>query len=340
MNSAHSHRGQTRIRSFIAALLAGGCVILLNGCNCACTNAAAASQPSTQAAVPQDTGEPAAGQPVFNTDEEAASVLVDAAKACNHEEVHRLLGPDWKNLVSGDPVEDANAFKEFADRASEHMQLEQTNDSTAILHVGNDDWAFPIPIVKDSEGQWFLDTPAGEQEILCRRIGRNELEAIGVCHAYVQAQREYESEDRDGSGVMKYAQRILSTPGKHDGLYWETDNPQDASPLASQIAKAKVEGYSLQPGKHQPYHGYHFRILAAQGPDAPGGQYSYVINGNMVAGFALVAFPADYGSSGIMTFIVNQSGVVYQKDLGPDTVTLARQMHEYNPDSSWTPVKD
>jgi hypothetical protein len=323
-------------RNLIVSLVTA---FLIGGCSSSSGNPPPATQPAL-ATLPQDTGEPAADQPVFDTDEQTASALVDAAKNLNHEEVHRLLGPEWKDLVSGDPVEDADAFKEFADRAAEHTQLEHSNDSSTILHLGKDDWTFPIPIVKDSEGKWFLDTAAGVQEVMCRRVGRNELEAIQICHVYVEAQREYSQRDADGSGVVKYAQRILSTPGQHDGLFWDTDNPQDASPLAAQIDKARLEGYTPEPGKHKPYHGYHFRILRAQGPAAPGGQYGYVINGNMVAGFALVAFPAEYESSGVMTFIVNQSGKVYQKDLGPNTLDLARQMHEYNPDDSWTLVKD
>ncbi len=252
--------------------------------------------------------------------------------------MHQLLGPAWKELVSGDKVEDANAFKDFAARASERAQLEKMDDSTSILHVGKDDWRFPIPIVRRSDGKWFLDTESGKAEILARRIGKNELEAIQICRIYVDAQREYASRDWDGSDVVKYAQKILSTPGKMDGLYWTASAGQDPSPLAQLVAQAKMEGYEPTPGKPAPYHGYRFRVLRRQGPAAPGGQYDYTINGNMVAGFALIAYPAEYGSSGIMTFIVNQRGKVYQKDLGIDTNQIARHITAYNPDSSWTPV--
>ena len=288
----------------------------------------------------QVSGEPGQGQPLFDSDDAAVSALLAAVKAQDHDQVHRLLGPAWQELVSGDKVEDANAFKEFADRAAEHMRVEKKDDSTSILHVGKDDWRFPIPIVKASDGKWFLDTEAGKDEILARRIGKNELEAIQICRLYVQAQREYASQDRDGSDVLKYARRILSTPGKMDGLYWSDPAGQEQSPFARMIAQEKLEGYNPTPGQHTQYHGYRFRVLKRQGLSAPGGKYDYVINGNMVAGFALVAFPAEYESSGIMTFIVGQRGKVFQKDLGPNTSEAAAHITEYNPDSSWTLVKD
>jgi hypothetical protein len=253
--------------------------------------------------------------------------------------VHLLLGPAWKDLISGDKVEDANAFKEFAARAAEDAHLEKVDPSTSILHVGSDDWRFPIPVVRGGDGKWFLDTESGKAEILARRIGKDELEAIQICRIYVEAQREYANTDPDGSGLFKYAQKILSTPGKMDGLYWTASAGEEPSPLADLIARAKLEGYTPTPGKPAPYHGYRYRILKRQGPSAPGGKYDYVINGNMIAGFALIAYPDDYGSSGIMTFIVGQRGTVYQKDLGADTLQIARHITAYNPDSSWTPVK-
>jgi hypothetical protein len=268
--------------------------------------------------------------------------MLAAVKADDHDQVHLLLGPAWKELVSGDKVEDANAFHEFAQRASERTRLQKQDDTTSIVFVGNDDWPFPIPIVKTPDGsKWFLDTEAGKTEILARRIGENELDTIDVCRAYVAAQREYAAKDRDGSGVLKFAQRILSTPGKMDGLYWPAAPGQEQSPFANLFATAAAQGYQQTAGHpHEPYHGYHFRVLKRQGPAAPGGASDYVINGNMTAGFALVAFPVDYESSGIMTFIVNQDGKIYQKNLGPNTVDLARHMTEYNPDSTWTLVKD
>lgn len=317
-----------------AGLLASATLLLPAGCNSTVTSPPVPTPAQTQPA-------PAPGQPVFDSDDEALNAMLAAVKAQDHEQVHRLLGPAWKELVSGDKVEDADAFKEFAQRAAERTRLQQQDDATAIVYIGNDDWPFPIPIAKTSDGKWFFDTEAGKTEILARRIGENELDTIDVCREYVKAQRDYAATDRDGSGVLKYAQRILSTPGKMDGLYWDAAAGQEQSPFGHFFATAATQGYAQTTGHpHEPYHGYHFRVLKRQGSAAPGGKYDYVINGNMIAGFALVAFPVDYESSGIMTFIVNQQGKIYQKDLGPDTTELARQMSEFNPDSSWTPVKD
>jgi hypothetical protein len=284
---------------------------------------------------------PGEGQPLFASDDEAMSAMLTAVKDQDHEQVHTLLGPAWKELVSGDKVEDGNAFKEFAERAAERTRLQRQDDSTSIIYVGNDDWPLPIPIAKTSDGKWFFDTEAGKTEILARRIGANELETIDVCRKYVEAQREYASKDRDGSGVRKFAQRIISTPGNTDGLYWSATSDQEQSPLGLLFAAAATQGYDLAAGhSRQPYYGYRFRVLKQQGPAAPGGMCDYITNEGMTGGFALVAFPEDYESSGIMTFIVNQQGDVYQKDLGAETTKLARQMTEYNPDASWTLVKD
>jgi hypothetical protein len=320
-----------------AGFLAGGALLLLllaSGCQ-STPGSPAASMPAPVAGVPGP------GQPLFTSPDEAMHALLTAVKAQDHDQVHLLLGPAWKELVSGDKVEDANAFKEFAARAAERTRLQKQDDTASILYVGNDDWPFPIPIAKAPGGQWFFDTEAGKTEILARRIGANELDAIRVCRTYVLAQREYAGKDRDGSDVLKFAQRIISTPGKMDGLYWNVTPGQEPSPLGRLYAAAATEGYEQTAGHpHEAYHGYHFHVLRRQGGAAPGGRYDYVINGNMVAGFALVAFPADYEDSGIMTFIVNQNGKVYQKDLGPDTRESARHMTEYNPDGGWTLVKD
>jgi hypothetical protein len=217
-------------------------------------------------------------------------------------------------------------------------RLEKDGDDKVALIFGREDWPFPIPLVRDQAG-WSFDTAAGEQEILARRIGRNELGAIDVCRAYVQAQRNYASADHDGTGVMKYAQHIASTPGKRDGLYWPAVEGEPLSPFGPLVASAVAQGYSKKADKPTPYHGYLFRVLTAQGPHAPGGAYSYIVNGNMIAGFALVAYPVDYGNSGVMTFIVNQQGVVYQKDLGDDTGAIAAKMTLYDPDQSWEKVE-
>lgn len=283
---------------------------------------------------------PALPQPTFDSDGDVVNALLAAVRSQDHEQVHRLLGPGWKELTSGDKVEDANDFKDFAARAAEHVRIEKRDESTSALRVGSDNWLFPIPIVKNSDGKWFLDTEAGKSEVLARRIGQNELEAIAICRLYVKAQRQYASQDRDGSGGMKYAQRILSTPGRRDGLYWHAADGSEQSPFARLIAEEKVEGYQPTSGNHAPYRGYRYRVLKRQGADAPGGKRSYVINGNMTGGFALIAYPAAYESSGVMTFIVNQDGIVYQKDLGTDTGNLARHVTEYDPDGSWTRVQD
>ena len=332
-----NNRKTTCIFWALSCITAGG--ILLGAAGCGNT---ATPPPLTSAQTPEQApGAPGVGQPLFASDSEAMDALLGAVKAQDHDKVHEILGPAWKELVSGDKVEDGNAFKEFAAHAAEHTELQKKDATTSIINVGKDSWPFPIPIAQTADGKWFFDTEAGKAEILNRRIGGNELDTIQVCRDYVQAQREYASKDRDGSGVLKYAQRILSTSGKMDGLYWSVNPGQEPSPFGPLMGQAAMEGYEQTTGHpHEPYHGYHFRVLKQQGPAAPGGQYNYVINGNMIAGFALVAFPADYGSSGIMTFIVSHQGKVFQKDLGPDTSEIAKKMIEYNPDSSWTVVND
>jgi hypothetical protein len=325
------------IGRIVAGLLAGASLLLVSGCNHVANSSPTVISAQTAAQAP---GAPGQGQPVFDSDDQVAGTLLAAVKAQDHEQVHHLLGPAWKELVSGDKVQDAGAFKEFADRAAEQTRLEKHPGEASILHVGKDDWAFPIPIARTSEGKWFLDTEGGKEEILARRIGKNELEAIKICRIYVNAQREYASQPRDDSDVLKYAERILSTPGKMDGLYWNVPAGGEQSPFGRLIAQEKLEGYQPAPGQHEPYHGYRFRVLKQQGAAASGGKYSYIINGNMVAGFALIAYPVDYESSGIMTFIVNQRGKVFQKDMGANTPEIARHVTEYSPDSSWKLVKD
>jgi hypothetical protein len=321
----------------VAGLLGAGSLWLAGGC---ANDTKAPQSPAATQPLAQFPGEPGAGQPVFDSDADAVNALLAAVKAQDHEQVHHLLGPEWKALASGDKVADADDFKDFAARAAERMRIEKQDDSTSVLHVGSDDWPMPIPIVRDSAGKWFLDTEAGKAELLARRIGRNELEAIRICRQYVAAQHEYASQDRDGSGVLKYARRILSTPGKHDGLYWSATGGQPPSPLALLIGDEKREGYQPAAGKHSPYRGYRYRVLLRQGANAAGGARDYVINNNMTGGFALIAWPVEYGASGIMTFEVNQDGRVYQKDLGTDTVNIAMHTKEYNPDSTWVVVKD
>ena len=207
-----------------------------------------------------------------------------------------------------------------------------------ILYVGNEEWPFPIPLVKEGQA-WRFDTAAGAQEILYRRIGRNELTTIRVCQAYVDAQQEYAEQAHDGKPAGVYAQKIASTPGKHDGLYWKSDDPEQLSPLGEFAAEAAAEGYRNVKGQPAAYHGYIFRILTGEGDPAKAGAGSYIVNGEMRGGFALLAVPAVYGSSGVMSFMVNQSGVVYEKDLGPNTTTLAAKINQFNPDSGWQKVE-
>jgi hypothetical protein len=278
-------------------------------------------------------------QTTFATPDEAAKAIVDAAAKSDKDALMAILGPQGEDVLSsGDEVADKAALDRFVAAAKQATRLEKVGDDKVIINVGSDDWPMPIPIVKGADG-WYFDTAAGEDEIINRRIGGNELGAIDVCRAYVQAQREYASKDRDGSGVLKFAQRVTSSPNKQDGLYWPASAGGEVSPFGPLVADAIKEGYQKKGDQPIPYHGYYFKVLRAQGPHAPGGDYEYVINGNMIAGFALVAWPAQWAVSGVMTFIVNQQGIVYQKDLGDQTDTIVAKMAKYDPDSSWTRVQ-
>ena len=276
-------------------------------------------------------------QTVFQSPEEAMKALVDAIQAGDTGKVMSILGPDSKDVIySGDEVADKNNHAKFVKEYQEKVRFVKDKDQVSVI-IGNDSYPMAIPLIKKDAG-WIFDTPAGREEILKRRIGRNELGAIKVCQEYVQTQREYASIDRDLDGVMQYAQRFCSAPGKRDGLYWEAPEAEASSPLGSLVAAAAGEGYAS--GKvcaiaPEPYHGYLYKILMAQGSNAPGGAYSYVINGNMIAGFALVAWPAEYGVSGVMTLVVNQNGIVYEKDLGASTNETAKAMTAYDPDTTW-----
>ena len=277
----------------------------------------------------------AAAQQHFPSPEAAVKAIETAARASGPEALVAVLGPDGDQIASsGDPVADAAARKRFATAVRERTRLEPNTEGTlAILHLGRDDWPFPIPIVHDAEG-WKFDTAAGKEELLNRRIGRNELATLASCRAYVDAQYEY------ATHFGTYAERLSSTPGKRDGLFWEATG-KDQSPLGPLVADATGEGYDLG-GAHEgptPYHGYYFRILTAQGSHAAGGARSYLRDGRMTDGFALVAWPADYGSSGVMTFVVGTQGVVFQKDLGERTAEVAKTITAYDPDESWEPTR-
>jgi len=322
------------LRMFTAASVIGAAIWLpfLSGCSTTATGSAA----------PAPTGLPGAGQQLFDSDDQAAAALVSAAKAHDTDALGHILGPSTAAFMSGDKVEDANALDRFAKNAGDHMELEKKDAGSSIVDIGADKWPFPIPVRRLDNGKWFFDSDAGKEEILARRIGSNELETIRVCRAYVEAQLQYATEDHDGSGVYAYAQHFISHKD-HDGLYWPAKENDEQSPLGELVAKATLEGYT--PGSHdesqpQPYHGYLYHILTAQGPNAPGGKYNYIINGKMIAGFGLVACPADYGNSGVMTFLISHQAKLYQKDLGPDSARIARGMKVYNPDSTWTLVKD
>lgn len=273
-------------------------------------------------------------QKTFASPEQAVAELVAADRSGDTASLESIFGPDGKKLIySGDPVSDKQWRQKFVGAYEKQNRIEKEGDDKAVLVIGEHNWPYPIPIVKQG-GSWHFDTRAGAEDILDRRIGRNELNTIKVCRAYVDAQREYASKDRNGSGLPEYAQRFLSTSGKHDGLYWAVAAGEEESPLGPLVARASKEGYDTS-GKRVPYHGYYYKILKRQGENAPGGAYDYIADGHMIGGFALLAFPAQYGVSGVMTFLVNQDGIVHQKNLGPETATVAEHMDSFNPDDTW-----
>jgi hypothetical protein len=284
-------------------------------------------------------GAAAAKQKTFSSPEEGIKALIDATKKNDMKEILQILGPEAKPfLETGDPVSDRETRERFVKSYEESNKLVKSGDTKAVLEVGKDAWPLPIPLVKENAG-WRFDTQEGKEEIVNRRIGRNELDVIQVCLAVVDAEREYYQRDPDGDKLLQYAQKFISTKGKRDGLYWETKPNEQPSPLGPLVARARGEGYKGADGKPIPYHGYYYKILTGQGKDAPGGAYDYLVRGKMMGGFGMVAYPAQYGSSGIMTFIVNHDGVVYQKDLGAKTASVAQSMTKFNPDKTWTAVK-
>jgi hypothetical protein len=278
-------------------------------------------------------------QKTFASAEEAVKALIDAAKAGNQEELMAIFGPAAKDVLSsGDAVEDKAVRERFLKAYEAKNALVQDGDARAVLQIGPHDWPFPIPIVKKNQ-QWSFDTKKGKEELNNRRIGRNELSTIQTCLAYVDAQREYAAKDRDTDGLFEYAQKFVSTPGTKDGLYWEAKPGEEESPFGDLFARATREGYKKTDNKPTPYHGYFFKILKAQGKNAPGGAYDYVVKGRMIGGFGMVAYPANYGVSGVMTFVVNHDGIVYEKNLGKDTAKIAQAMKLFNPDKTWKKVE-
>ncbi|MGW8195382.1 MAG: DUF2950 domain-containing protein [Desulforhopalus sp.] len=281
----------------------------------------------------------AMAQLTFASPGEAVNALAEALQAKDQKALEAIFGPVGRDIVdSGDPVEDKLGQQKFLDLFKEKNSLEQTGE-TVILSVGSKDWPFPVPIV-NRKGSWYFDSAQGVEEILARRIGKNELSAIQFCLAYVDAQQEYVLKDRDSDGLLEYARKFFSNEGRKDGLYWKTNAGEEQSPLGPSAAMAEKQGYRFNNEKPTPYLGYYYRILTGQGANAQGGAYDYLVKGKMIGGFGLVAYPAQYENTGVMTFIVSYPGVVYQKDLGPNTEQIAQTMTLFDPDSTWQRVED
>jgi hypothetical protein len=325
MNSSKMNSIAAKILSTVLAI--AGCCILSSA-----LRAVPQTKASTSMAAPPQ-------EKTFDTAQQAAEAVILAAQNDDAAALLEIFGPDGKDFIAtGDEVQDKNSRAAFAALAREKMHVDTPphNGKRAILSVGNEDWPLPVPLVKQ-DGKWHFDSKSGRTEIVDRRIGTNELDAISICRGYAEAQKEYASEIHDDSGVNQYAQRIISTPGKHDGLSWRNPDGSEGGPSGEAVAKAIEEGYTNKSG---PYHGYYFKTLKGQGPAAPLGQLDYVLNGVMIGGFAMVAWPAEYQITGVQTFIVSYDGNVYQKDLGPDTAKIASAMERYNPDKTWQRTDD
>ncbi len=284
-------------------------------------------------------------QKLYASPDEALADLIAAARTEDRARLHEIFGPDVNNLLSPDPVQQSQDFVSFTSNVAVKSQLVKVDDSKYTFNIGDGDLPFPVPIVRSGD-RWRFDTRAGADELLTRRIGEDEMKTILTCRAYAAAQWDYfEDGDWDNDLVQEFAQKFISSPAQKDGLYWPTSSLEDPSPLGPLVVRAAYEGYKgkrdAQGNVQQtPYHGYYFRILKAQGSHAPGGAHGYVTNGNMIGGFALIAYPAKYGSTGVMSFIVNQQGRVYEKDLGANTATVAVAMSAYDPDPTWKPVAE
>jgi Protein of unknown function (DUF2950) len=312
--------------------IAAGVAIVLGALPVAAADTAAKQGTTTKAkAAPQT-------QASYASLEAAAKALYGAIKSQNVKSIYKVLGPGSENLIyTGDEVADRQMRERFIAAYDKSIKIELEGDMKATLLTGENEWPFPFPLVKGAKG-WQFDAKAGAEEMVNRRIGENELFAITFCLAYGDAQREYAEHDRNGDGFLEYAQQFRSSEGKHDGLYWATKEGEPASPLGPLAAQAKREGYTSKDPGPTPYHGYYYRILTGQGKDAPGGAYDYMVKGKMIGGYALLAYPARWGASGVMSFICNHDGVVYQKNLGADTDKLAARVTLFNPDASWTKV--
>jgi hypothetical protein len=315
-----------RFPSFLAIALAAGAWNIL--------------PTSLQAAEPKD-AQPVVAQRSFASPDEAIKALQTATEAKDKAALREIFGPEYDKLATGDEVQDANNAQKFAAAMAEGCNSVKEGDDKITLEVGTNNWPMPIPLVK-ADGQWHFDTATGKEEIINRHIGKDELHAIGVCRAYVTAQQQYAGTNTDAGGGAIYALKFKSTPGKKDGLYWPSAENEPASPFGPLVAEAHAEGYGNNKkgtGPH-PFHGYYFKILTRQGRDASGGEINYVSHGNLTRGFALVAYPERWDQSGIMTFIVNQDGKIYQRNLGEKTSRIAKAMKQYNPDGEWTLVQD
>jgi hypothetical protein len=316
----YENRDRTNMKRYSTMLAKSA--LLAVGIAAACSIAANAAAPRPES---------------FADPQKAADALVAAARDNDPAEMLKIFGPAGKDLVtSGDPVADKDAHMRFVERYGKAEKIVLNAAGNATLVIGAEEWPFPIPLVKHG-GVWHFDAAAGLQEILNRRIGRDELSVMEICRVYVQAQREYAAELTGEKKSAEYAQKIVSSPDLRDGLYWPVKDGEPQSPLGPQMAHARAEGYdsTSQNVEREPYHGYFYRILTRQGAMAPGGARDYVVDGHMTGGFALIAFPAKYGDSGVMTFIVNQAGIVFQKNLGPKTATVAAGISEFNPDMTW-----
>jgi hypothetical protein len=339
MKSATANSDRPKVVLMIYAAVS----VLMWGCACACAPSFAQEAAPTPApvakATPSGSHTPSTTAQTFATPQAAADTLVKAAGDFDEEALVRIFGPDGSDIVfSGEFAQDRTHAASFAQAGQEKLKvsIDPKTANRAFLLVGNEDWPFPVPLVKNGE-KWSFDSKAGRQELVNRRIGANELDAIQICHGYVEAQEVYSLQPRQGYDVNQYAQRIISTPGTQDGLAWQNSDGTWAGPIGEKIAQAIEQGYDL---KAEPYHGYFFKILKGQGPAAPLGQLDFVVKGLMIGGFALVAAPAEYGVTGVQTFIVSQDGVVYEKDFGPKTLDEFSKMELFNPDDSWTPVPD
>jgi hypothetical protein len=313
----------------------GGAVV----CACLCALVPLAGQQPPVKNTPAASAPSAAGAKSFDTPQQAADALVSAAEKFDEAALRQIFGPDGEDIViTGEFAQDRQRAVDFAAQAREKnsVSVDSKNEERAFLIVGNENWPFPVPIIKRGD-KWFFDAKAGRQELLYRRVGRNELDAIQICRGYVQAQNEYAFRKREGYDVNQYAQRIVSTPGTQDGLAWQNPDGSWGGPIGEKIARVIEQGYT---SRAEPYHGYFFKILKGQGPAAPLGEMDFVVRGVMIGGFALVAAPAEYRVTGVKTFIVSHDGIVYQEDLGPASLEKFEKMELFNPDKSWTPVPD